>query len=219
MKKYELVIFDMDGTLYRFEGSGTDGAIYKTKFYREIKQKGVNFIAERLSISRKDAERVKEDIYNKYNGEISIGLEKEYNVDRKEYFAKTWNVDTSRYINPDRELRILLNKILCKKALLTSAPQVWAERALNQLNIDDLFDGLWFGDGDIRKTDKKAYLQVTDSFDIKPERTLIVDDEPKHLNPAKEIGITTVLVGSEIKPYIDYYIKDIYGIQNLIGGK
>jgi putative hydrolase of the HAD superfamily len=218
MGLYELIIFDMDGTLYRFESSGTDDAISMTKFYREIEENGIEFISKRLSVNKEKAEKIRQEIFRKYQGDISIGLEKKYGLGRNEYFSNVWSVDASKYIEPNKRLRDLLRSISSKKALLTTAPQAWAERALKQLTIDDLFDGLWFGDGDIRKPNRKAYLQVTNSLNTQPEKTVIVEDEPKYLKPAKGLGMTTILVGSEVRPWVDYCIPNIYEVQKIIGG-
>ncbi len=219
MSVYELIIFDMDGTLYTFDSSGKDDAIFNTGFYREIEQRGIEFIMRRLSIPTEKAREIRETIFRDYNGDMSIGLETEYGIGRSDYFGFVWNVDPSRYITVDEELRELMRSIQCKKALLTTAPQVWANKVLQRLSIDDQFDGLWFGDGDIRKPDRRAYSQVTDSLNVKPERTLIVEDEPKYLKPAKELGMTTLLIGSETAPWINCYIPDIYEIQKIIGGR
>src|SRR3989344_4020546 len=186
MTLYELIIFDMDGTLYKFDSSGRDDAIFESGFYKEIER---------------------------------IGLEKEYSLARGGYFGFVWNVDPSKYINVDKGLRELMRSIPYRRALLTTAPEVWARNVLRQLNIEYQFDGLWFGDGDVRKPDRRAYLQVTDSLGVMPEKTVIVKDEPKYLKPAKELGMTTVLVGSETAPWIDYYIPNIYEIQKIIRGR
>ncbi|HIH14818.1 MAG: hypothetical protein QT08_C0009G0065 [archaeon GW2011_AR17] len=219
MTLYELIIFDMDGTLYKFDSSGRDDAIFESGFYKEIERRGIDFIMKKLSVSISEAQKIREDIFRNYNGDVSIGLEKEYSLARGGYFGFVWNVDPSKYINVDKGLRELMRSIPYRRALLTTAPEVWARNVLRQLNIEYQFDGLWFGDGDVRKPDRRAYLQVTDSLGVMPEKTVIVEDEPKYLKPAKELGMTTVLVGSETAPWIDYYIPNIYEIQKIIRGR
>lgn len=211
----KLIIFDMDGVMYKFEGCGTDNAILLTPFYREIEQNGVAFIAEKLSVPEATAEKIRETIFQKYVGSVSIGLENEYGLNKAEYFNNAWNIDATKYLNPDKKLRDFMGKLPCKKAVLTSAPQVWAKRALEQLNVYDLFDGLWFGDDAIRKPLREAYSRILEVFDIKPEETIMVEDEPRYLKPAKEVGMITVLIGAKKEPWIDYNIEDIYEIQKL----
>src|SRR3989338_8825058 len=179
MTLYELIIFDMDGTLYKFDSSGRDDAIFESGFYKEIERRGIDFIMKKLSVSISEAQKIREDIFRNYNGDVSIGLEKEYSLARGGYFGFVWNVDPSKYINVDKGLRELMRSIPYRR----------------------------------------AYLQVTDSLGVMPEKTVIVEDEPKYLKPAKELGMTTVLVGSETAPWIDYYIPNIYEIQKIIRGR
>ena len=47
----------------------------------------------------------------------------------------------------------------------------------------------------------------------------MVEDELKYLEPAKGLGMTTILVGQNKKPYADYCIQDIREIRNICRGK
>jgi len=114
-RKYELVIFDLDGTLYQFNLSGADNAIFKTRFYAKIEQLGVNFISERLSMPISEAQRVRKSVFNNFNGDISIGLEREYGIDRMDYFNSVWNLDPVDYVKEDGRLGELLRNIKIKK--------------------------------------------------------------------------------------------------------
>lgn len=215
--RYKLLIFDNDGTLYQFPGRGKDNAIIGTGFYREVWSNAIDMLSEMLSVARSESEGILEGIYSRYGGDVSIGLERVYGIDRSEYFSRTWNIDAGGYLKPDNRLRGILSSTNAKKCVLTSAPRVWADNALRRLGIHDMFDGIWSGEGDIRKPDREAYLQAPLFFGIAPDRALIVDDEPGFLKTPKEIGMTTVLVGGDRKGFIDHNIDDIYGIVE-IGG-
>lgn len=217
--KFDLVIFDLDGTLYRFDGCGSDDAVFATKFYQEIERKTIDFIAGALSVPCKTAAKIREDLFERYEGSISIGLEREFRIGMKKYFASTWNIDPEGYVSPDPRLRPLLSAIDCKKALLTLAPQVWAGPVLEKLGIDDLFDDMWFGDESIRKPNPRAYIRATKSAGVSPERTMIVEDEPQYLKPAKDLGMTTVIVGSRRAPFIDYNIQEICQLTAVLRGE
>lgn len=212
MKKYALIIFDMDGTLYSFENGAYD--IYSTTFYKKIEQNGVDFISRKLNMNRADAQKIRKSIFDKYNGNISIGLKKEFNIEREEYFNSAWDIDAAKYLKPAVQLDDMLARIKIKKAVLSSAPEVWVQRAIKQLGIYEQLDGVWCDDG-IKKPDVNAYLRVTNAFNVLPQDTLIVEDEVRYLVPAKELGMTTVLIGSEKNRFIDYNIKTIYEIQSI----
>ena len=215
---FELIIFDMDGTLYSFQDSGQDDAIFKTRFYEEVRRRGMAFIEDALKVKNKEARKIWDDVYNSYDGNLSIGLEEVHGIDRTEYFDKVWNIDASKFIDKDSKLKDLIASITIKKAILTMAPKSWTRNVLYQLGIEDLFDGIWFGEGDIRKPDLEAYLQVVNYFCVSPKKTMIIEDEPKYLKPAKSLGMTTVLVGPTKEPYIDHNIEGIYDLGRLLEG-
>lgn len=207
----DLFIFDMDGTLYDFIDSN-DGSILSSRFYKEVEENGIKFIEQKLEVSREEATGIRRRIFEEYGGDISIGLEKEYEIGKSEYFQNVWNIDASKYFDRDQKLIDLLSSIKGKKAILTSAPRAWAENALRQLGVYELFDSIWFGDGYVRKPDVEAYKKVLDYFGIAPERTLVVDDEQKCLQQAKQLGLQTMLKGQANinSQEIDYLIRQIY---------
>lgn len=215
--RHGLIIFDLDGTLYRFPGSGSDRGIFRTGFYREVRENAAGFVSEVLGTDRGYAKGIIESISKRYDGDISIGLEKEFGIDRFDYFRGAWDIDAGKYIEPDPDLREALSMIPCRKAVLTSAPLVWAENALERLGIKDAFSGVWSGEYDIRKPDKMAYMQVYGYFGVSPKEVMIVEDEPMFLLPAKELGMTTVLVGGEKRVFIDYNIDSVCDVLK-IGG-
>ena len=214
----ELIIFDMDGTLYKLSSKG-DGAMFKTKFYTEVEKKGIDFISTRLGLSKTQAARIRQDIFKEYNGDVSIGLEEDFRLDRTEYFNEVWDINPAPYISKNKELPSLIERIVGKKAVLTAAPRVWAKNVLNYLEIGDLFNGMWFGEGDIRKPDPEAYLQITNAFNVNPRNTVMIEDEPTYLKPAKELGMTTILIGTNSCSWEDYLIEDIFGLEKIIRRK
>lgn len=215
---YELVIFDMDGTLYRFRGSGADDAIYGSDFYREVKERGIRFIAEKLKVSPDEAAKIRERLSKDFDNNISNGLEERYGVLRKEYFDSAWGIDPAKYFPPDPRLRKVLAEIKTKKVVLTTAPRIWVERALTHLGVLDLFDAVYPDEGDaaVHKPDPKAYLNVLSTFGVSPERALVVEDEPRSLRIAKELGMSTALVGGKKENYINFNLRSVYEVKDVL---
>ena len=54
-----------------------------------------------------------------YNKELSIGFEKEFGINRYEYFNNAWNLDTNKYMVRDEKLIKILNQL--KKSLKFSS--------------------------------------------------------------------------------------------------
>jgi putative hydrolase of the HAD superfamily len=100
-----------------------------------------------------------------------------------------------------------------KRYIFTNADIHHANRVLNHLNIIDLFDGvidilaLEFVNKPRREAYQKALSLVGNPI---PNYCMLIDDRIINLGPAKEIGITTVLVGEEIQdPAVDYVIQSM----------
>ncbi|MBD3355419.1 HAD-IA family hydrolase [Candidatus Woesearchaeota archaeon] len=214
--KYDLIIFDMDGTLYKMEND-PKREFFDNDFFRDIRKNCVDYISRLEGVDIEKAEQAMQSIIDEYQGEWSKGFIEKYGVDRKEYFSNTWNLDAEKFVGKNDNLRGILNSISCKKAVLTSAPEVWAENVLDRLNIRDVFDGVWFGDVDIRKPDKRAYIQVADALGVEIGNCLMVEDEERFLLPTKELGMDAVFIGKN--KYADYNIQSIEDITGIVNEK
>jgi len=214
VKNLEAIIFDVDGVLYSLPQSGKNNSIFSTSFYREVKERGIAFISQKLRVEINKGKEIWERIFEKYGGNISIGLEKEFGIDRYEYFNNVWNINPSIYIPYEsvEEVRRYIKRIRVRKGILSNAPRVWVENVLRYFSILEDFEWIYTGESDIRKPDKRIYLYILDYFRAKPEEIVIIDDEPQYLLTPKELGFLTGLVCTENYEEIKF---DFYG-RNLI---
>lgn len=223
-KSYKLAIFDVDWTLYGPIPAGIK-SFDDTSIGQEIIGKAVDFIKTRLSVPKEEAKKIRETVFKKekYVENIGRGLEEEFGIPRDEYFSYAWDIDPAKHqIEPDPELKQVLDTIPYNKAALSASPPIWIDCVLARLGIKDSFDYTQYGDIDIRKPSKEAYLQVTNHFNVKPEDAVMFEDNLKYLKIAKELGMTTVLIDPEMKPeskpsYVDYCVPNIREIRNLPG--
>lgn len=118
-KKY---IFDLDGTLYSFASTGyvTFG---KSVFYMDLRKRILAYIADSLKVSNKEAEEIFAKINEEFNGELSIGLEKTYGIDRYAYYEATWSCEPKDYIEANLTLATALAPFRGQALLLTAAPE------------------------------------------------------------------------------------------------
>jgi len=216
-RNYGLIIFDIDGTFYKFKDRIENGGRIILPIRQEVLSRGIGFISRRLGVSEQEAARISQDNIALY-GSVGAGLERRFGVNIQEYFFAAWNVDPSKYMDPDPEMRGLISGIQQKKAVLTSSPSIWAGNVLGFFEIDDLFNGYWFGDHGTKKPNRVAYTQVLDGLQTPAERTVFVDDELANLRPAKELGMTTVLVGDCVDPSVDYNVESVHEVPRLIKG-
>lgn len=222
-------IFDLDGTLYSFERrSGV--SFVKSQFYQDIKENVYQFFAEELKISHKQAIQTYEKIMDEFEGEVSLGVEKTFGIDRYRYFAATWNLEPKKYLESNRNLIPIMEKVNGKAAILTSAPLVWAENVLMFLGIDKYLEGAVFtGEGNIRKPNPEVFRQVLRFLDCPPEQVFSIgDQEQTDIIPAKLLGIKTIFIGgnsleadyslSSIDELLPLLIKEGYEGINQEGG-
>lgn len=217
----DLIIFDMDGTLYKYENGADD--LSKTRMFKEVCRNGVEFVASKLSIPEASADGIINDIRAKYKNEIGLGLNAEYGIVPEEFLNAAWNVDPSKYVDYDTGLRGFLLSLQHKKAILTAAPKVWAERLLRYMDVYDVFDGIWAREGKLRKPDPEVYRTLLRHFDVEPSRAMMVEDNDKLLRQPKELGMRTVLISrdspsskSGSADFVVCNIKDIARIPELI---
>jgi FMN phosphatase YigB (HAD superfamily) len=210
MKEQYKFIFDMDGTLYRFD-KGQGQTFTSSQFYTDLRSNAYSFFMERRGLSRGEAIAEYERIKEKYDGEVSLGVESEYGIDRYEYFDNTWNLNPEGYIEKDTDLHEMFEQLQGRIALLTAAPRVWALNVLSYLDIEQLFDGrLYTGEPDERKPSPVVFQRIADEFGVSTRDVFSVgDQEYSDIVPANSIGMKTILIGSSENTVADYQADDV----------
>jgi HAD superfamily hydrolase (TIGR01662 family) len=183
-----------------------------------------------------------------YRGEIAkiLGLNKEYILDKfKEWnLINLSNEDFFRQITKDEKA---LQKALEKWEeanrgciLLEDVPDILKEtknrgikicilsnatpntfKILEVKGIKDYFDKVYLScEYKIKKPSIKLFEIILNDFKISPEEAMMVGDkEDVDLEPAKELGIKTVLIdrkNQKTKEIADYQIDDLRKILNLL---
>jgi len=209
MKEKSKFIFDMDGTLYKFD-KNTSQTFVASRFGMDIAQNVHTFFMDRFNLSNEQAQVELSRLDSTYNGEVSLGLETEFGINRNEYFAATWNLEPSDYIEKNPNLRGMLEEIRGRIALLTAAPRIWAIKVLAHLEIDDLFENnIVTGDPDERKPNVIVFQRIAERFNTSPSTVFSIgDQEHTDILPAKSIGMQTVRIGSS-DTQADYFAEDV----------
>jgi putative hydrolase of the HAD superfamily len=114
----------------------------------------------------------------------------------------------------------MLQSLPQKKFIFSNADRPYIFRVLSTLGIEDCFDGIVdiFSTHFACKPMDAAYriaLQAAGS--PRPEACILVDDLPRNLEPAREMGMTAVLVHDKFPAAeVDYRIDSIYQLAGLI---
>jgi len=98
---------------------------------------------------------------------------------------------------PHKESVELLKSLRDKKikvAFLSNGPKDRTEFLDKKYKFISMFDfGLFSFEAHAWKPDKEIYQKFLEKFNLNPEEIIYIDDQEKNLNPAKELGMKTVL--------------------------
>lgn len=199
---YSVLFFDLDDTLY----SNTNG------LWEAIRERMTDFMRERLGFPPDEIPELRSNYFETY-GTTLRGLQINHSVDSDEYLAYVHDLPLEEFISPDPNLHDLLFSLPQHKWIFTNADENHAKRVLGILGLTDCFTGII----DVRalgflcKPDRKAYqraLSLVNGAD--PNHCVLLDDSPRNLEPAYQIGFTTVLVGAnEAHPVADYSVENL----------
>jgi putative hydrolase of the HAD superfamily len=187
MPAYRVLFFDLDDTLY----PSSNG------LWEAIGERINTFMNERLSIPPTQVIALR-DQYLQTFGTTLNGLIENHHVDPQEYLNYVHDVPIDNMLDPDPELRSMLQELHQKKVIFTNASGDHVTRVLQRLGVEDLFDqvidiiALEFSN----KPNPLAYRKALDfTSEDDPSACVLVEDRMDNLLPAGAMGMTTVLVG------------------------
>jgi putative hydrolase of the HAD superfamily len=201
-------LFDLDNTLYP-KSCGLMGAIGHR----------INlFMMERLGIHPDEVTR-KRDSYFRSHGTTLNALRRFYPVDPDEYLDFVHDLPLEQHLQYDPELDRMLDALNLRKIIFTNADAKHARRVLSRLRLLHHFESvidihtLDF----INKPDRRAYIRALDFASARPEECILIEDSMVNIVPARELGMTTVLVGT--KPAMDgahYHIERVADLAGIV---
>jgi putative hydrolase of the HAD superfamily len=203
MLKY--ILFDLDETLY----PASNGLM------QTIAGRMRQFIMDKYALPPDEAQALQKRYWNEY-GTTLRGLYLERHVDPREYLQFVHDVRLTDYIEPDPRLRAVLECISQEKAILTNADSAHARRILDILGVSDLFTRIF----DVVsfeyecKPARTVYERVLRMLPARGDECVLVDDLPRNLPTARELGIKTILVGGEGDS--DACIETIYQVADTL---
>ncbi len=203
----ELLLFDLDNTLYPRD----------LGLWREIDRRILDYVCRTLDLPPDEARRVQKHYWRTYGTTIS-GLMAEHQVDPVPYLHYVHDFDATAYLKPNPELARILAALPQPKAIFTNATAIHARNVLSALNILQHFDPIIGMDdvGYVSKPDPRAYERCFAMLGVPPERCLFLEDSPKNLIPAREMGALTALVGAD-GGEADYHLDRIEDLAHLFG--
>jgi putative hydrolase of the HAD superfamily len=204
------LIFDLDDTLYP-PGNG---------LWDEIGERINWFMVERFAVDPAQVNLIRQQYYQTH-GTTLRGLMTDYpGMNPDDYLAYIHAVDLNKYIRPDPALGLMLAALPHPKVIFTNSDAAHTRRVLDCLKVSNHFDRIV----DIRamKFENKprpgAYAALLDIVGVPADKCLLVEDSLRNLRPARELGMTTLLVGNGLgpDPAVDFHVSTVLDVGNLI---
>ena len=177
MKKFEAVLFDMDGVIFDTERVYLDGwkKVFKKYGYEMTKEIYISV----MGTGRKN---VSKTFLNIYGADLPI-IQMYEEKDRELFKAiAEGQVPLKQGV---KEILGFLKEKGYKTALATSAKRERTMKQLKMGGIEELFDAIVSGDeAEKSKPDPGIFLTAAKKLSIKPENCIVVEDSPAGIQAA-----------------------------------
>jgi putative hydrolase of the HAD superfamily len=183
---FDAILFDLDNTLYT----------EKCGIFDVIDQRMNDWLISRLKVPQEEVNEFRHKYFMKY-GTTLRGLMLHHDVDPRDFLHYVHDVPVHEFLSADLELRETLSAVQARKLVFTNSDLRHATRILTALGIFDLFEKIF----DIEemhfipKPNPESYEYVLQYLSLPPDRCLLIDDMERNLDPARKLGMRTILIG------------------------
>ena len=177
-------VFDLDNTLYPA----------RCNLFAQVDRRIGLFIQERLALDAQAAGALQKRYFREH-GTTLRGLMTHHAIDPKAFLDFVHEIDVGA-LPPSPELAVVLTRLPGRKFIFTNGSLAHADRVMTRLGVAHCFDGIF----DIvaanyrPKPDPATYRLLVERHGIDPSTAAMIEDLPRNLRPAAELGMTTVLV-------------------------
>jgi putative hydrolase of the HAD superfamily len=194
---FRFIIFDLDDTLYPRD----------TGLMHEVGCRIQMWLCDYLGLTWEEAIVRRREYFHRYGTTLG-GLIAEHGMGAYDYLAFVHDVPVEEYLDPDPALAAMLDALPLQKAIYTNATSGYGWRVLRALGVADQFEQV-IGIEEVglrNKSNRDAYERTLELLDAQGCECIMVEDTAHNLRPARELGLTTVLVdtdGSMARPSAD----------------
>jgi len=198
------ILFDLDSTLYP-RSAGIQRAL----------DERMNAYVQRVTGCAPEEAPILRTAWFKRYGTTLAGLQHEYHIDVEDYLRVIHDVRLDTFLTRDHELDTLLDQLDLRRAIFTNSPAEHAARVLRTLGVARHFPLIF----DIRffefqpKPNRTAYTRALDALGVAAGETLLIEDTPQNLPPARDLGMRTILIDEQgahrSDGIADYVVPDI----------
>ena len=196
-------VFDMDDTLYPREQG-----------LMQLVQARINaYVVEAVGLDPVSA-RVLQRQFLDEHGTTLAGLMANYTIDPAHFLHDVHDVPMDS-LEPAPRLVEQLMRLPGRRFVFTNGARDYADRVLDRLGVTACFDGVFtIEDADLTpKPAPSTFRHFIERYGLDPHRTAFFEDTPRNLEPAKALGMTTVLIGDghgkPLGDHIDHIAPDL----------
>lgn len=185
-RKLRCALFDLDNTLYP-QSCG---------LMQEIGRRINLYMVERLGVAREEVGRRREALLRSHGTTLN-GLRRVCDVDPDEYLDFVHDIPIEDYLEPSPELEEMLRELPLRRVIFTNADAAHARRVLARLGVLGCFEtiiDIHFLNF-VNKPYRRAYQRAIEFVSVRPEECVLLEDSAANIQPALEMGMTTVMVG------------------------
>ncbi|MFO0412259.1 MAG: pyrimidine 5'-nucleotidase [bacterium] len=196
-------VFDMDDTLYPREQG-----------LMQLVQARINaYVVEAVGLDPVSA-RVLQRQFLDEHGTTLAGLMANYTIDPAHFLHDVHDVPMDS-LEPNPRLVEPLMSLPGRRLVFTNGARDYADRVLDRLGVTACFDGVFtIEDADLTpKPAPSTFRHFIERYGFDPHRAAFFEDTPRNLEPAKALGMTTVLIGDghgkPLGDHIDHIAPDL----------
>jgi putative hydrolase of the HAD superfamily len=206
-KDYQVIIFDLDDTIYpRHSG-----------LMREVGRRIQEWLINQFGFTREEAIAMQHDYYVRY-GTTLAGLLAEHSIDARSYLSYVHDVPVEKFLGEDKALVAMLKRIPWRKVIYTNGTSEYAWRVLRALGVLDCFERVVGIEevGLCNKLHRYAYERMLTQLGVPASACIMVEDSARNLKPARELGMTTILVDAEPDEGVDFVVRNLMELEEIV---
>jgi putative hydrolase of the HAD superfamily len=182
----EFWIFDLDNTLYPAH----------CRLFDQVDRRIGLYIEQLLNLDREAARALQKQYFREHATTLN-GLMINHKIDPDDFLDFVHQIDCSA-VATDAALDAGLERLPGRKLIYTNGSVAHARNVMDKVGINRHFDAIFdiAAAGYVPKPAPESFARLIEIYGIAPERAVMVDDMPRNLKPAADLGMTTVLVSS-----------------------
>lgn len=181
-------VFDLDNTLYPAS----------CRLFDQVDRRIGEYVQQLLNLDPVAARALQKQYFRDHRTTLN-GLMLHHKIRPEEFLDFVHAIDLSP-VAADARLDAALEKLPGRKVIYTNGSVRHAENVMGKLGVarhfDDVFDIA--AAGYVPKPELSAYREMVARHGIDPKRAVMLDDMPRNLAPAAELGMTTVWVKTDV---------------------